>query len=180
MTKKRAKKRAKKKTPAKMGQPTIWTPEKETAFMVALSETCNVTRACKAVGIARQTAYDRYEADAEFKKRWDKAKALGVEAVEDECHRRAYEGLDKPVFYQGEVCGTIREYSDTLAIFLLKAHKPEKYRERYEHSGSGGAPLFPDPDNVPLLEVARRLAFILDNADRKKKGLPYDTTLDKG
>lgn len=27
---------------------------------------------------------------------------------------------------------TIKEYSDTLAIFLLKAHAPEKYRERTE------------------------------------------------
>jgi hypothetical protein len=28
--------------------------------------------------------------------------------------------------------------SDTLAIFLLKAHRPEKYRERYDvkHSGA--------------------------------------------
>lgn len=26
---------------------------------------------------------------------------------------------------------TITEYSDTLLIFLLKAHRPKKYRERY-------------------------------------------------
>lgn len=55
-----------------------------------------------------------------------KAAVLGLE---DEAHRRAFEGVDKPVFYQGDECGTIREYSDTLAIFLLKAHNPEKYRE---------------------------------------------------
>jgi hypothetical protein len=28
------------------------------------------------------------------------------------------------------VAATVRKYSDTLAIFLLKAHDPEKYRER--------------------------------------------------
>jgi len=28
--------------------------------------------------------------------------------------------------------GCIKEYSDTLLIFLLKAHRPKKYRERYD------------------------------------------------
>lgn len=121
----------------------IWTPEKEAAFFAALADTANVTRACKAVDIARQTAYDRREADAGFAARWEKALQLGVEGLEDEATRRAFEGTDKPVFYEGRPCGTIREYSDTLTIFLLKAHKPEKYRERYdvEHAGRGGGPV---------------------------------------
>ena len=36
------------------------------------------------------------------------------------------------MFYKGAVCGHVRRYSDTLLMFLLKAHRPEKYRERYE------------------------------------------------
>ena len=35
----------------------------------------------------------------------------------------------KPVFHKGEQCGVVREYSDTLMIFLLKARDPAKYRE---------------------------------------------------
>jgi hypothetical protein len=35
--------------------------------------------------------------------------------------------------FKGAECGRVREYSDTLLIFLLKATKPEKYRERHEH-----------------------------------------------
>ncbi len=50
-------------------------------------------------------------------------------------HRRAFEGVEEPVFHQGKQCGTIRRYSDTLTIFLLKAHRPAKYRERREHIG---------------------------------------------
>jgi len=30
----------------------------------------------------------------------------------------------KPVYYQGEQCGEVREYSDTLLIFILKARDP--------------------------------------------------------
>jgi hypothetical protein len=39
------------------------------------------------------------------------------------------------VFYQGIQTATVRKYSDTLLIFLLKGRKPERYRERVEHSG---------------------------------------------
>ena len=37
----------------------------------------------------------------------------------------------------------MREYSDTLLIFMLKARKPDVYRERasIEHTGANGGPL---------------------------------------
>lgn len=121
----------------------VWTPEKESAFLAALTDTANVSRACKAVDIARQTAYDRRDAEPAFAERWQKALELGVEGLEDEATRRAFEGVDEPVFHSGEQCGTVRKYSDTLAIFLLKAHKPAKYRERFdvEHTGRNGGPI---------------------------------------
>lgn len=73
----------------------------------------------------------------EFAKAWDEAKILGLDKLEDELLRRAHDGVEKPVFYKGrKLKHTIREYSDTLGIFLLKGGKPEKYRERVEHSGS--------------------------------------------
>jgi hypothetical protein len=163
-----------------MVAPTIWSSEKELAFFSVLAETANVSRACSAVSIARQTAYNRYEEDKEFAEKWEQAVAVGICALEDEANRRAFEGVDKPVFYQGQRTGqwvdkdgkpteskegavafkpnVIREYSDTLAIFMLKAHKPEKYRERFEHTGAGGAPLIP-PSSPE--DTARRVAFIL-------------------
>jgi hypothetical protein len=106
-----------------------FTPEKAEAFFAALAETANVSKACAAIAVSRRTAYNWREADPGFAAGWDRAMKAAVLGLEDEAHRRAFEGLDKPVFYQGEECGTVREYSDTLAIFLLKAHNPEKYRE---------------------------------------------------
>lgn len=103
--------------------------EKKIAFLTVLAETCNVSRAAKAIGVARITVYEWRDAFAEFAEAWDKAKQLGIDALEDEAHRRAFEGNERAVFHQGMECGTVREYSDTLAIFLLKAHKPNKYRE---------------------------------------------------
>ena len=114
------------------------TPEKLTAFCAALAETCNVGKACAAVGISRMTAYTWRKDMPDFAQAWDDAMKAGLLALEDEAHRRAFDGVDEPVFYKGDECGTIRKYSDTLAIFLLKAHNPEKYRynSKVELSGS--------------------------------------------
>ena len=44
--------------------------------------------------------------------------------------------VQKPVgWYKGKPGGTVREYSDILLIFLLKALRPEKYRERVDVRG---------------------------------------------
>ena len=39
--------------------------------------------------------------------------------------------MDEPRFYEGEVCGYVRKYSDTLLIFLLKARRPAKYQDHF-------------------------------------------------
>ncbi len=141
------------------------TPEKLAAFCAVLAETCNVGKACKAIEISRVTAYEWRKTMPEFAARWDAAMKVGVTALEDEAHRRAFEGVPEPVVHQGQftelweevrdeegepvqgddgkpllrrkldeqgapMVASVRKYSDTLAIFLLKAHSPDKYRER--------------------------------------------------
>jgi hypothetical protein len=108
---------------------TIRTPENREAFLDALSETANVTAACERVGISRRAIYEWREEDPDFVAAWERALNLGTDALEDEAVRRGREGTVKPVFYKGEECGGVREYSDTLLIFMLKARRPEKFRD---------------------------------------------------
>ncbi len=143
------------------------TPEKLTAFCAALAETCNVGRACSAVGISRWTAYHWRKEMPDFAQAWDEAMKAGMLALEDEAHRRAFEGTDEPVFYKGDECGSVRKYSDTLAIFLLKAHAPEKYREKtsMELTGANGGPV-----QISDTERAAKIAAILAAAKARKDG----------
>ena len=67
-----------------------------------------------------------------FAAAWDEVEDAVADTMERELYRRAVEGVDKPVFHQGDEVATIREYSDTLLIFGLKGARPEKYRERTE------------------------------------------------
>lgn len=87
--------------------------------------------------------YGWRQADAEFAAKWDEVVEAGTEELEEEARRRAFRGVDEPVFYQGDECGSIRKYSDTLLIFLLKGRRPEKYREnvRTEITGKDGGPV---------------------------------------
>jgi len=112
---------------------TIRTPKKAAKFLAALRRTGNISRACKAEGIGRTAAYAWREVDLKFAERWDEALEEGIDNLEQEAYRRAYAGTLKPVFHQGKKCGSVKEYSDTLTIFLMKAARPEKYRERLDH-----------------------------------------------
>jgi hypothetical protein len=97
-----------------------------------------VAAACRAAGVERATAYrDR---DPRFAAAWDEAAEDGTDLLELECRRRAVEGVDRPVFYKGQQVGTVKEYSDRLLIFLLKANRPEKYRDNFDlyHPGLFG------------------------------------------
>lgn len=123
-------------------------------FLAAVAVSGNVTIAARQVAeqlgmnpnSIRRLHYDWMrgrvnEEDAQaYREAFEEAKLEAAELLEAEARRRAVEGTVRPVFYQGEEVGGIREYSDTLLIFLLKGALPEKYAERTktEHSGNVG------------------------------------------
>jgi hypothetical protein len=107
-----------------------------------------VSAAANLIALSRTAIYKTRENDAEFASQWDEAIEEGVEQLEDEARRRALHDIAEPVFYKGEECGSVRRYSDTLLIFLLKAHKPAKYKDRAEITGANGQPLIPLPDDI--------------------------------
>lgn len=125
------------------GIPEKFTAEKRAKFLAYLAKYGFVAKAARAAGITRETARKTRKADEAFAKAWDQAKAEYIEDLEAEADRRAYRGTLKPVFYQGTKCGVIREFSDTLLIFRLKALKPEVYADRSKHELAG-------PDGGPI------------------------------
>jgi hypothetical protein len=143
--------------------------EAKRSFIATLAETCRVDRSCKAAGISRVTAYQWRKQDAKFGVAWQEAVNVGISALEDEAHRRAFEGVDEPVYHLGNRCGKIRRYSDTLAIFLLKAHRPAVYRDnsRVEVTGEGGGPI-----QIDGTERAAKMAAIMAAAQKRKEHDP--------
>jgi hypothetical protein len=94
----------------------------------------------------RSFVYDWRPAAPQFAADWAAVVDLGCDALEDEAVRRGCEGYLKPVFHQGKEVGAVREYSNTLLIFMLKARRPAKFRDNYVPPQNEGA------DNTILIK----------------------------
>lgn len=112
------------------------------SFLMLLSETGNVTYAAQGAGVSRATVYKHRHINALFAAKWEAAAELGVDGLEDVARERA------------------RTMSDTLLIFLLKAARPERYRERIETRNVSITP-----------EQARAMSDEEIEAELKRKGL---------
>lgn len=106
-------------------------------FLDAFREVGIIKSAAKVAGVARSTVYRWQEEDDQFAAAFREAEIEATETMEAEAFRRAVLGIDKPIYHQGVKVDTVKEYSDTLLIFTLKARAPEKYRERHDIKHGG-------------------------------------------
>lgn len=111
---------------------------KKAAFLVAYRRSGIIETAARAAGIDRRTYYKWTAADPEFAAACEQAELGAIEDVELELRRRAL--LKGP-----------KTRDTTALIFYLKAHKPEKYRERFDVRHE-------DRLSAQVLEVLRDLA----------------------
>lgn len=102
------------------------------SFIEALRQIGNVTMVCVRLDMSRSQAYDWRAKDAEFRLLWDDAIEHAADLLEAEAWRRGVQGVERPVYQGGQQVGTVREFSDTLLIFLLKGIRPHKFRDRVE------------------------------------------------
>jgi len=114
------------------------------AMVAALAQTGNVCAASRCANVHRQRHYEWMKKDEVYWTAVADAMREAGELLEAEAWRRAMVGDLVPVYQRGEKMGTVRKYSDPLLIFLLKAAKPEKYRERVSHHTP------PEPAGNPL------------------------------
>ncbi len=127
------------------------TNPRRAAFLSAYSQVGNVSAAARIAGCSRTQHYVWLHEDPEYETAFRVAHEEAVDLLEAEARRRAFEGVEEPVVYQGALSYlpltrngqvvldkarqpvlsdtplTIRRYSDTLLIFLLKGARPVKY-----------------------------------------------------
>lgn len=117
------------------------TPQKKKKFLTLLANNGGVfTRAARQIGVSNQALYKERLKDKEFAAAWLEALDHGIDVLEAEAVERAVNGTEKPIYYKGEIVGTIMEKSDSLIQFLLRGHRV-RYRDRHEITGADGAPL---------------------------------------
>jgi hypothetical protein len=104
--------------------------------------------AARKVGIYREQHYGWMRTDREYAREFEMARQAAIDTLEGEAHRRAVEGVQKPVYQKGMKVGEITEYSDNLLMFLLRAACPEKYRNNWK-----GERKAPEPERNPDLAL---------------------------
>ena len=134
--------------------------ERRRLFLRAFALRGIVLDGCKAAGVSRSAVEHWRESSEWFDTLYSIAIEEAADRIEAEAFRRAVEGYDEPVIYQGmtttvvdPVTGeekqlVVRKYSDALMQTLLKGARPDKYRENHkvEHTGqAGGVLVIPAP-----------------------------------
>lgn len=104
-------------------------------FLEAMRHLPNVAHACEKAVISREAAYEHREKDQQFAKDWEIAMQHGIDRLEKCAMDRACDGVPEGVWRTDESgrnvkVETVRKYSDSLMNLLLRAHKPDKYREK--------------------------------------------------
>jgi hypothetical protein len=118
-----------------------------------LSKHPNITSAAKAAGVSRRMVYYAAEVDEEFKAAWDDTLEGALDALEETAYKRAHEG------------------SDVLTIFMLKAGRPQKYRDPVSRVS------FTDPTgekdygaHLTTSDIDREIMAIVDAARARAAG----------
>lgn len=117
------------------------TPERMDLFLSRLAEGDTVGVAADRCDVGYNTVYVWRKEDPVFAEAWDAAVEKGIDKFEQEVRRRAFEGVEKPVFQGGLEVGRIREFSDTLAVLTMKGRRKHVYAERIEQTGPNGGPV---------------------------------------
>jgi hypothetical protein len=106
------------------------------AFLIALTEGATVAVAARKAGVSYRTTFDHRKKDPAFRRLADEAHEMGTDAIEHAATERAIVGHERPIWSHGKVAGTIREPSDRLLELLLRARRPEKFRENVRVDGT--------------------------------------------
>ena len=131
-------------------------------FFVTLAETCNVVRSAKAAGFSANWAYRKRKRDASFRNAWAEAVREGYARLELVLLERAIKGTPKLVRTSKGSDRVMREYSNTLAVALLKRHAETADSASYE------------PAEAELAEIRERILERLDRI-RERDGNGIET-----
>jgi hypothetical protein len=136
------------------------TRERREQFLKALAGTGIVSVSVQIAGTSRTRVYELRKRDTAFASAWDGAEEQAADALEAEAWRRAVDGVPEPLVSSGKVVRdddgqplAIRRYSDNLLLALLKARRPERFKDRavVEHDIADGL--------ADRLEAARQRAL---------------------
>lgn len=136
-----------------------WTPEVQQRFIEALARTGIVEHACEEVGMSVRSAYNLRNAPQGkgFARAWAAVLASAADRLLDVAFEHAIMGEEVPIFDQDGVrTGAKRRYNTRMAMFLLRAYHPERFRHAGKDTRQPGES--PPPAAAPVPAIVASLA----------------------
>ena len=147
--------------------------EWEAAFLAQLASSGSVTKAWKASKRTRTYCYEWRAKRPEFAKAWDEIADVHRDNLEASAMARAIQGIEEIVIFKGRVMRdpltnkvlTVQRFDTALTIFMLKAHRPERYRGCDWRGPDNGPSPAGSPDAGPI-ERAKAVRAALEDLER--------------
>lgn len=111
--------------------------------------------AARVAGVDHRTPAKRAEVDPDFAEQAKQAEEAALDLIESAAFKSAVYGDIEPVFQSGVKVGEKVKYSDRMRELLLKAGRPEKYRERLSVDSTTRS-------SVPLLTAEDRQQMVIN------------------
>ena len=129
-------------------------------FLASFSKGGIVTDAALAAGKDPRTIYRWRERSERCMSEFKEAERQAADVLRKEARRRAVDGVSEPVFFQGEICGYVQRYSDSLMGRLLVAHCEEhKQESTLKLKGDRKEPVTIDFSDLSSDQIRRILAL---------------------
>lgn len=144
--------------------------EKWYRFLDEVRKHGNQALAARDAGVSGRDMEEIRKIDADRMAEWVQAVEESTGSLIVEAKRRAADGILEDVYYQGEVVGQQRKFSDALLMFLIKGQDPRYSLERREISGPGGAEIPTLPIQLSLLETDE-IRTLMDIAKKFRSSL---------
>lgn len=142
-----------------------WTPEMQQEFIRALARTGSVERACEEVGLSVRSAYNLRNAQGgeDFARAWAHVLTRAADRLLDVAFEQAIVGEEIPVYDQDGVRTGVRwKYNTRMAMFLLRAYHPDRFR--HAHKDVRHADEAPLPAAMPVAAAVASLAPVTPDA----------------
>lgn len=157
---------------------------RQRAFLVAYSETHNISVAAMVARVSRASHYVWIKDDT-YAEAFRAAEGMAVDKALHAAWRQGVLGVEEPVYYEGQCVGYIRRLVPSMTKLLLQAFRRDEFGDRLETTVHGSVGLHPDPGwmahltdaEFAQLEELRRAALARANAV-EVKALPAEGARD--
>lgn len=131
-------------------------------------------RAARTAGITSRHAEKYAGEHPDFEQARTEAMELFADTLEEEAIRRARDGTEKGIYFKGDLVNTELQYSDTLMIAALKAHRGSRYGDKKEVNFRGGLQIVLAASAAPLAPGQSR-QLQAERAAARGASLPHPT-----